>query len=151
MGKLVAFSSKAARRMSLHPGRGAVFAPAEVDLYSMFQARRKKGLRVNERWLCVQMKKLVRTHYGDEPADKFRGSYGWVWRFARRHDISLRRSNNHKNTSVMERLPKIKRWHARLRRRLRTGPPSNVHVKWGRWLPKNRLNVDQVCSRLALD
>jgi hypothetical protein len=54
--------------MSLHSGRGAIFAPAETELFSMFQAHRKRGLRVNERWLCVQMKKLIRTHYGDEAA-----------------------------------------------------------------------------------
>jgi hypothetical protein len=142
-GQIVYFKSKAARRLSLHGGRGAAFAPAEAELFSMFKAHRTRGRRVNERWLCIQMRKLIRLHYGDEAADNFKGSYGWIERFASRFDIALRRANNSKNQSVAERLPKIKRWHARLRRRLKVGPPGRLHVKWGHWLPKNRLSVDQ--------
>lgn len=144
-GRIVCFSSAAARRMTLHPGRGAVYLAAEAELYTKFKAERREGKRLNERYLCVNMRKLIRQHYGDEPADKFKASYGWVWRFARRHDISLRRATNHKHQSVRERLPKIKRWHARLRLRLKTGPPTKLDPKWGRWLPHNRLSIDQVC------
>ena len=137
------------RGVYLHGGRGAAFAPAEAELFSMFKAHRTRGRRVNERWLCIQMRKLIRLHYGDEAADNFKGSYGWLERFASRFDIALRRANNSKNQSVAERLPKIKRWHARLRRRLKVGPPGRLHVKWGRWLPKNRLSVDQERARPA--
>lgn len=143
-GKIVTFASNAARRMTLQQGRGVPFAAAEAELYAMFKARRRAGQRVQERWLVINMRKLIRTHYGDEPAKQFKGSYGWVFRLARRHNISLRRANNHKHQSVEERLPKIKRWHARLRRRLKTGPKSRLHPKWGRWLPENRLSIDQV-------
>jgi hypothetical protein len=49
---------------------------------------------------------------------------------------------------VLERLPKIKRWHARLRRRLNTGSKVTKDAKWGRWLPENRLSIDQVPCNL---
>ena len=148
-GQIVHFKSTSARRQSLHGGRGAAFAPAEAELISRFKAKRRAGKRVNERWLCIQMRKLIRLHYGDEAADRFKASHGWLIRLASRFDITLRRANNSKNQSVAERLPKIKRWHARLRRRLKVGPPGRLHVKWGRWLPKNRLSIDQelLCPR----
>ena len=147
-GMLVQRHGTLARKQSLHRGRGGVFPLAEAELYAQFKVRRSKGLRVLERWLVINMRKLIRKYYGDEMADKFKGSYGWVGKYAARHDISLRRRTNHKNTSVEERLPIIKRWHARLRRRLKTGPNQNLHPKWGRWLPWNRLNIDQVPCNL---
>lgn len=152
-GKIITFNSKKARSMTLHPGRQSAFLAAEVELQRLFKARRSEGKRVNERWLCVNMRKLIRQHYGDEPANNFKGSYGWVWRYAHRHGIALRRANNHKHQSVEERLPKIKRWHARLRRRLKTpcAPGRQLDPKWGRWLPKNRLSIDQVRRQLFDD
>lgn len=141
-GKLVAFNSKAARRMSLHGGRQSAYAAAEEELMLLFRRERKAGRRINERWFRINMVSLVRKHYGDEPADLFRASYGWLMRLAHRQGISLRRSNNHKNESVEARLGKIKRFHARLRLRLKAG--GRIHPVWGRWLPENRLSVDQV-------
>lgn len=44
--------------------------------------------------------------------------------------------------SVAERLSGLQQWHANLRRRLLQG--RSVDVRWGRWLPENRFNVDQV-------
>lgn len=61
---------------------------------------------------------------------------------------SHRRANNNKNQSVEERLPQIRRWHARLRVRLQDAPPFKLHPVWGRWLPENRLSVDQVPCNL---
>lgn len=149
-GKLITFNSAKARKFTLHGGRQCAFLAAEMELESLYKARRKAGKRVNERWLCVTMRKLIRENYGDEPADHFKGSYGWVWRYANRHGISLRRANNHKHQSVEERLPKIKRWHARLRRRLKVAAPgAQLDPKWGRWLPKNRLSIDQVRTPLT--
>ena len=103
---------------------------------------------MTERWLAVRMKQLVRSQYGNEPADKFRASYGWLGRFASRYNLSLRRANNHKHQSVEVRLPKIKRWHARFRRRLKACNPETLHPKWGRWLPRDRLSIDQVPCNL---
>lgn len=72
-GKIVSFSSNAARRMTMHKGRGVPFAAAEAELYAMFKARRRAGQRVHERWLVINMRKLIRTHYGDEPDNNLKG------------------------------------------------------------------------------
>lgn len=143
-GQLVAFRSRAARKATLHKGRQSRFVAAEHELVSQFKEQRRKGIRVNERWLCVTIRKLIREHYGGEAADLFKASYGWVWRFAHRNGLSLRRANNHKHAPVSVRVPRIQRWHARLRRRLKDAPQGRLHPKWGRWLPANRLSIDQV-------
>mmetsp|Transcript_18076 Transcript_18076/g.45302 ORF Transcript_18076/g.45302 Transcript_18076/m.45302 type:complete len:270 (-) Transcript_18076:430-1239(-) len=46
--------------------------------------------------------------------------------------------------SVEERATKCKRWHARFRRRLRKGVQRDP--KWGRWLPEDRISLDQVST-----
>lgn len=55
---------------------------------------------------------------------------------------------NYKHESVEVRLPKIKRWHARLRMRLKDTPPAKLHLVWGTWLPENRLSIGQVPRNL---
>ncbi|KAK3260231.1 hypothetical protein CYMTET_30799 [Cymbomonas tetramitiformis] len=59
--------------------------------------------------------------------------------------IGRRCKSNQKTLSTEERLPRIKRWHARLKRRLkdRSGDVQ-LHPKRGHYLPENRYNVDQV-------
>ncbi|KAL3909761.1 MAG: hypothetical protein SGPRY_009312 [Prymnesium sp.] len=55
----------------------------EVELYQLFKEQRStdKNMselrmfkRVKERWLVVMMRKIIREHFGDEPADKFKDS-----------------------------------------------------------------------------
>lgn len=147
-GKIISFSTKQARRCSLSTGRTLKFGAAEAELLKEFKAQRKAGLKVTERWLCITMKRHILNHYGEEAAATFKASYGWLWKFCSRNNLSWRRSNNHKHQDVQERLPRIKRWHARLRLRLKQGPPGKVHPTWGRWLPENRLSVDQVPCNL---
>lgn len=53
--------------MTLHKGRQAEFAAAEEELFALFKRERREGRRVNERWLCVHMRKLIQSHYGEEP------------------------------------------------------------------------------------
>ena len=97
------------------------FAAAETELHAEYRAKRKRGERVSGQWLRISMKRLVREHYGDDAADGFKASKLWLRHFARRFGISLRRKSNAKAEPVEVRLPKIKRWHARLRRRLKRG------------------------------
>ena len=155
-GKLpTSFQSKGARRMSLHPGRTSPFAACELELHGKYRLKRrgdgetqKGGQRVTGHWLRIQMKRLVRQHYGDHAADCFKASKRWLRNFARRFGISLRRKSNSKAEAIEVRLPKIRRWHARLRRRVRRGPAEKLHPKWGRWLAENRLAADQVGCNL---
>ena len=106
------------------------------------KAEREKGRRVSGRFIRVAMRKEIRASLGNDEADKFRASPGWFNAFLRRNNLSLRVKSISKSASLEQRLPKVKRWHARLRRRLRKGQQRSA--KWGRWLPKNRFNVDQV-------
>lgn len=151
VGKVVPFNSRGARKMSLHHGRKVLYAAAELELLHLFRRERRRGLRINDRWLCVKMKSLVRTHFGEEASSRFKASHGWLLAFADRQNLSLRRVNNIKHAPVEERLPRIKRWHARLRRRLKVKPSlgsAPMDPVWGRWLPKNRLSCDQVPCNL---
>ena len=118
-GKLpTSFSSKGARRMSLHRGRTVPFAACEVELHAKYRLRRrgdgdkhKGGQRVTGHWLRIQMKRLVRLHYGDHAAGCFKASKFWLRNFSRRFGISLRRKSNSKAEPIEVRLPKIQRWH----------------------------------------
>ena len=140
--------SRFARRMTLHAGRGVMFPLAESSLHTAYKAHRAKGRKVNNRWLAINMRKFVRQLYGEDPANNFKASYGWQQALLDRLGISSRRGSNNKCDHVMQRLPRIKRWHARWRRRLKSGPTYKLHPKWGRWLPRNRLSVDQVPCNL---
>jgi hypothetical protein len=154
-GKLVPFSSRGARRLSLHRGVQRPFAAAEVELHAEYRVRRrgdgasrKGGERVTGHWFRIRMKQLVRQHYGDDAADGFKASPLWLRGFARCFGISLRAKSNSRAEAIEVRLPKIRRWHARLRRRLKRGPSDTLDSKWGRWKPENRLAGDQVGCNL---
>ena len=51
---------------------------------------------------------------------------------------------------IESRLAKCKRWHARFRRRLRreSSTTAPLHETWGRWLPQDRISIDQVPCNL---
>ena len=158
-GKLApSFCSKGARRMTLHRGRAPPFAACELELHALYRLRRrgngagnKGGERVTGLWLRITMKRLVRKHCGDHAADCFKACKKWLRNFARRFGMSLRRKSNSKAEPVEARLPKIRRWHARLRRRLKRDGKltrTTLHPKWGRWLPGCRFAIDQVPMNL---
>ena len=142
--QLVAFSSRAARKVSLQPGRSCKFAAAEAETYAQYREKRSKGLKVSGIILRTMMKKNVRKHYGTEAA--FKASTFWLRSFAHRYSISIRKGSNTKNKSAAEKMPKIQRWHARFRRRLSRG--KQLDPKWGRWLPEDRISTDQVPCNL---
>jgi hypothetical protein len=83
-------SNKASRRFSLHAGRSGFWLAAEEELITQFRSARAKGLKVNERWMCLTMKKLIQQIYGEEAAKSYKGSHGWLARFAARNNLSLR-------------------------------------------------------------
>lgn len=74
-------------------------------------------------------------------AREFKSSDTWLRRFVRRNGLAVRQRSNHNSQSVHERVPGLRQWHARLRRRLKRGAQ---YGQWGRWTPENRFNVDQV-------
>ena len=121
-------NSKDGRRMSLGSCRSALYPIAEKVTYDLFRKRREKGLRIGPRLLRAMMRVEVKGAYGPEPAALFKASKSWLYSFARRWGLSLRKRNNGKAVSAEERLPKIQRYLARFRRRLRRGPAGEAAV-----------------------
>ena len=137
-----------ATRFSLHPGSKCRFPLAEADAYAVYEKRRANGMRVTARFLRVAMRRSILERHGEEVASSFRASHRWLQAFARRHHVSLRRKTNCKHMPVESRLAKCKRWHARFRRRLRHSSTTPLHKTWGRWLPEDRISIDQVPCNL---
>jgi hypothetical protein len=136
-------------RFSLHPGSKCHFPLAAADTYAVCKEHRTNGLRVTARFLRVAMRRSILEHYGEAAAASFRASHRWLQAFARRHRLSLRRKTNSKHMPVEARLAKCKRWHARFRRRLRhSSSTAPLHETWGRWLPQDRISIDQVPCNL---
>ena len=137
-------------RFSLHPGSKCRFPLAEADTYTACKEHRTNGLRVTARFLRVAMRRSILEHYDEVAAASFRASHRWLQAFARRHRLSLRRKTNSKHVPIEARLAKCKRWHARFRRRLRRASSTTapLHETWGRWLPQDRISIDQVPCNL---
>ncbi|KAK3257003.1 hypothetical protein CYMTET_33893 [Cymbomonas tetramitiformis] len=95
-------------------GRGR-YPKIEDRLLKDFHAARKKGLRIGRRWLKTKARIIAKKVY---PGRYFRAASSWCTNWLRRNSLSCRKKTNKKSKSTEERLPKIRRWHARLRRRL---------------------------------
>ena len=94
-----------------------------------------------------KMKKKIEMCYREEAADKFKASDNWFQRFKRRNDISLRCRTNKKQHSADAAREKIQKFHRNLRNAVKSEIGRSNAVpdrKYGRWMPKQRLNVDQV-------
>ena len=142
-------SQSSVARFSLNPGSKCRFPLAEAATYAVCKEHRTNGLRITARFLRVAMRRSILEHYGDMAATSFRASHRWLQAFARRHRLSLRRKTNSKHMPVEARLAKCKRWHARFRRRLRrASSTAPLHETWGRWLPQDRISIDQVPCNL---
>lgn len=105
-------------------------------------------------WLKKKMKSCVEECYGKEAASKFKGSQNWFQRFKKRHGISFRRRTNKKKQAAGDGRHTIQKFHRDLReavksRRRRLN--STLDVKYGRWTPKNRYNIDQVPLPFVVD
>ena len=73
--KLVEFSSRAARRTTLHPGqRRRTFAAAETEVHAIYKEKRAKGLPVSAQFLRITMKRTMLKHYGEAATNLFRAS-----------------------------------------------------------------------------
>ena len=117
----------------------------EKQLYTDIRTKRATGLRVTTKWIRIHMKKLISKEHGDAAAKDWKFTFSWRFNFCRRWGISfvhfLRRKTNSRKP-LSDRLPKIKRWHARLVRRLARG--KRLCPIFGRWPLSHRYDVDQV-------
>lgn len=120
---------------------------AAAGVITAFKLRRAKGCKVSKLWLQKKMKSKIEECYGQEEALKFKGSNNWFQRFKRRHGISFRRRTNKKKLAADDGRQTIQKFHHNLReavkskrRRVNLTPD----VKYGRWTPECRYNIDQV-------
>lgn len=93
------------------------------------------------------MKKKIEMCYGKEAADKFKASDNWFQHFKRRNNISLRRRTNKKQHSADAAREKFQEFHRNLRKAVKSKRRRSNAVpdrKYGRWMPQQRFNVDQV-------
>ena len=91
-----------------------------------------------------------------EAAQHFKGSENWRRRFRKRWNIAIRKKTNCKNQSWEETKPVLQRYLRGLRRRVTLseeelaaykdadGVVPSLRLKYGRYLPWERFNVDQV-------
>ena len=122
--------------------------PKEASaVLSEFKLRRAQGVRVSKLWLCRKMKMQVENYYDKQQAQNFKASGNWFQRFKKRKNITLRKRTNKKKDSAEEGRERIQNFHRELRKALNsTRRRSNLQKtsKYGRWLPEQRYNVDQV-------
>lgn len=81
-GMLVAATSRAARRITLHKrGSRARYPAADQQVVATYREKRVKGLRVTAYFLRTWMKRAVLTIYGSDAGNSFKASRGWLTRF----------------------------------------------------------------------
>ena len=72
--------------------------------------------------------------------------------FLNRRNIKMRAKQRSKKKSKKEKVKPLQKWHTTFRERcLRTQPNDRYDEKWGRFLPSERLNVDQSPLPFVID
>lgn len=121
------------------------FAAAEQIVFERFLSARSNGIRVGPTLITTWMRKAVTELYPSVLSSCFRASGGWRQRFVARYGLTCRRATNRKEMSLQERLPKVQRWHKRWHYTVSAGVGGDP--TFGRYLPQNVLNSDQVPIR----
>jgi hypothetical protein len=155
-------------------GRQPKFPALEQKITKMRQEKNARGIKVTERWLVCQMKRELRTMRDPEtgelldPDGTFCGSHGYFMNVVKRTNMSARRASNNRRRSIRDVIPLIWRFLRWMRYtvlpvRDSAGKPivkghpafdslTAVEVQWGRFLKRNRFNVDQIpmpfCGRM---
>ena len=135
--------------------RTGKYAAMERTLFASFKAKRARGRLVSGRWLTHMARNILKIQDPDA-APHFKGSEHWRRRFRKRWNISIRKKTNCKNQSWEETKPVLQRYLRGLRRRVTLseeelasykdadGVVPPLRLKYGRYLPWERFNVDQV-------
>ena len=133
------------------------YASMEKKLFASFKARRARGRKVSARWLTHMARNLLKAE-NEAAAAHFKGGPMWRRRFRLRWKISIRKKTNCKNQTWEETKPVLQRYFRGLRRRITLsneeltayasaaadGAVPPARKKYGRYLPWQRGNVDQV-------
>ena len=141
-------------RMKMKKG---LFAAQEVVVMEQFTLMRSQGRQIGPKFLRSLMKREVKKIIVDPSASSqrkaaaqgFRGGSQWLFRFAKRHQITLRRKTNNKKIPICERANKIKRWMAVFRLWLRSFHDKHGYCETESIFPaEHRWSLDQVPAGL---
>ena len=98
--------------------RAGHFDDAEVETAKDVRAARLAGRRVSARVIRAIMRRHVNALHAADKAVTFKASNRWLGAFCNRFAFAHRRATNRKSKPVAERLPAVRRYIARLARRL---------------------------------
>ena len=110
----------------------------KIKMKQEFQSARSKGRCVGFNWLYTTARRTKKELDG--------GTIGKhiVRSFIIKNNIKMRRIQSNKKKSKEIHRETIMKWHATMREKLiRTVASEEYSEKWGRFLPIQRLNVDQ--------
>ena len=117
-------------------------------LWEVFKKARSDGKRVSFHWLWTKARVIQKELTGSNDSIKAHV----VIRFLRNCKIKMRSRQRNKKKAKQEMVDSLKKWHTTLRERcIKTGANEDYHEKWGHFLPKERLNVDQSPLPFVLD
>lgn len=110
-------------------------------LMTRFKAARSKGYSVDFNWLWCKARVAYREITGNPNATVRQHV---ITTFLKRHNIRMRTRQRNRKMPKQNFEVDLKKWHATTREKLvRTPRNDRYDEKWGRFIPRQRLNVDQ--------
>ena len=91
---------KSTRKRLNGAGRKPKDPEMEEELFQWILELRSRHLRVSRRMIRLQARSL-------SPDDEFKASRGWLYRFMKRHDLSLRRKTTVSQSVPSDVIPKL--------------------------------------------
>ena len=112
------------------------------EILTVFRETRSRGRHVDFNWIYSQAQK-IQCELLDDPEATLKQHV--IANFIKRYHLKRRKIQRNKRLAKEHYRKLIEKWHATLRERgIRTGAAqADYDVKWGRYLPHQRLNVDQ--------
>ena len=130
-----------AHKKMLKIRKGSKHKQLHSILFTKFKEARSKGYCVDFNWLWSKARVTQREITGDPNATVRKHV---VTSFLKQYNVRMRARQRCKKTAKQNFEPDLKKWHATTREKLvRTGRNDRYDEKWGRYQPKQRLNVDQ--------
>ena len=117
-------------------------------LHALFLKTRAKGKKVSFSWFYTKANIIQKEL--DQNASRLPKSA--IDTFRKKINIKLRRVQRKKRVHKTALTSQLMKWHCTLREVIKTGSQRpDFHPKWGRFLPEQRVNVDQVLLPFAVD
>ena len=119
------------------------------NLYPLFLAAREKGKMVSYSWQYTKGSVLCKQLYPTTP----RLPKSAIWAFIKSRNIKMRRVQRKKTAPKSDLAPQLMQWHCTFRESVIESGSSKATYdpRYGRFKPKQRINVDQVPLPFAID